>query len=199
MDEPTQQTGPERWVDAYADVLYRYAFSRVRQQHLAEDLVQDTLLAALQGQRTFRGDSQEQTWLIGILRHKVLDHFRSARTRHETQLSNNEDGSDILESWFDNKGRWLKPPGEWQLEADQLLENQEFWAVFHQCMDNLPDRPRQVFALRVMNEQETDEICKELKITATNIWVILHRARALLRACLEKHWFSDGNETQNNR
>lgn len=184
----TDGVGPECWVDAYADVLYRYAMGRVGQNHLAEDLVQETLLAALQAQQSFRGDSQQRTWLIGILRHKIVDHFRAAATRHEVQAED-DSGGDVMDSWFDEKGRWRSLPRQWSVDGPQLLENQEFWDVFHQCMKNLPDRPRQVFALRVMDEREADEICKELKITATNIWVVLHRARALLRACLEKHWF----------
>lgn len=189
--DETIATDPERWVDAYADSLFRYAISRVGQLHPAEDLVQDTLLAAMQARRTFRGDSQERTWLIGILRHKVLDHFRAAKTRRETQLGGDEDGGAILDSWFDEKGGWKKPPGRWEPDGNQLLENQEFWAVFYGCMNGLPDRPRRVFAMRVMEGRESGEVCKELAISSTNLWVVLHRARALLRACLEKHWFSD--------
>lgn len=188
----TSSVGAEHWVEAYADVLYRYAMGRVGQNHLAEDLVQETLLAALQARQSFRGDSQQRTWLIGILRHKIVDHFRSTVTRHEVQAED-DSGGDVMDSWFDEKGRWRRPPTPWKAEGEQLLEKGEFWEVFRQCMENLPERPRQVFALRVMDERETDEICKELKITATNLWVILHRARALLRACLEKHWFSEGN------
>lgn len=195
--EPSTSTDPQQWVDNYADVLYRYAVSRVGQLHLAEDLVQDTLLAAMQAKRTFRGDSQEQTWLIGILRHKVLDHFRSAQTRRETQLGN-EEGGNVIDSWFNDNGRWKKPPGRWEPDGQQLLENREFWAVFHDCMTNLPERPRHVFAMKVMEGQESPEICKELKITPTNLWVVLHRARALLRACLEKHWFTGDDKNTGN-
>jgi len=194
--QPTAGTGPEQWVDAYADVLYRYAVSRVGRSHLAEDLVQDTLLAAMQARRSFRGDAQERTWLIGILRHKVLDHFRSAKTRRETQLGrDDDDGGDVFDAWFNEKGGWKQPPGRWTPDGQQLLESQEFWGVFHDCMTNLPDRPRQVFTMKVMGDQASTEVCKELKITSTNLWVVLHRARALLRACLEKHWFAgDGQD-----
>lgn len=168
------------------------------QSHLAEDLVQDTLLAAMQARRSFRGDSQERTWLIGILRHKVLDHFRSAQTRRETHLGQDEDGGDIFDSWFNEKGGWKQPPGRWEPDGEQLLESQEFWAVFHDCMTGLPDRPRQVFTMKVMDDQESVEVCKELKITSTNLWVVLHRARALLRACLEKHWFTGNGKDAGN-
>ncbi|GAB4191359.1 MAG: sigma-70 family RNA polymerase sigma factor [Phycisphaeraceae bacterium] len=187
-------TKPENWVEAHADSLYRYAVSRVGQSHLAEDLVQDTLLAAMQARRSFRGDSQELTWLIGILRHKVLDHFRSAKTRRETRLGEDDDGGAIFDSWFNEKGGWKRLPGRWEPNGEQLLENQEFWAVFHDCMTGLPDRPRQAFTMKVLDDQESAEVCKELKITPTNFWVVLHRARALLRACLEKHWFTGGDK-----
>jgi len=189
---------PEQWVDVYADVLYRYALARVGRADLAEDLVQETLLAALEARQTFRGDSQQRTWLIGILRHKILDHFRSAATRLETQ-PHDDSGGQVLDSWFDQNGRWRKPPTQWKADDQQLLEDQEFWNVFNECMKNLPNRPREVFALRVMDDQETDAICKELKITPTNLWVILHRARALLRACLEKHWFGESDQTDRHR
>lgn len=195
-DHPVS-TEPDQWVDAYADVLYRYAISRVGRSHLAEDLVQDTLLAAIQARSSFRSDSQERTWLIGILRHKVLDHFRSAKSRRETQLGEH-DGGDIFDSWFDEKGRWKQPPGRWEPNGEQLLESREFWSAFHDCMVDLPDRPRQVFAMKVMDDHESADICKELKITSTNLWVTLHRARALLRACLEKHWFADDNKSDGN-
>lgn len=194
----TSATTPERWVEAYADSLYRYAVSRVGQSHLAEDLVQDTLLAAMQARLTFRGDSQERTWLIGILRHKVLDHFRAAKTRREARFGQDEDGGDILDSWFNEKGGWKKPPGRWEPDGAQLLESQEFWAAFHDCMEGLPDRPRQVFAMKVMDDRESGEVCKELEITSTNLWVVLHRARALLRACLEKNWFTDDRHAADN-
>lgn len=189
-EDRSTSTGPEQWVDAYADALYRYAVSRVGQSDLAEDLVQETLLAAMQARRSFRGDSQERTWLIGILRHKVLDHFRTVGTRREIQPGEDADGGDVLDAWFDAKGGWKRPPGRWEPDGEQLLRNREFWAVFHDCMANLPDRPRQVFTMKVMDDQQSAEVCKELNITSTNLWVILHRARALLRGCLEKHWFT---------
>lgn len=199
MQSASGSTPPGKWVEKYADVLYRYAISRVGREHLAEDLVQDTLLAAMQSQSTFRGDSQEQTWLIGILRHKVLDHFRSVQTQRETSVSQDDDGARLLDHLFDEKGRWRKPPGDWQVDGHQLMENAEFWGIFRQCMDRLPERPRQVFASRVMDEKNTDEICKELSISSTNLWVILHRARALLRTCLEMHWFGQSQIKTNNR
>jgi len=183
-------TGPEQWVQAYADSLYRYAISRVGDPNTAEDLVQDTLLAAIQKQQTFRGNSHERTWLIGILRHKVLDHFRAVKRRQEVSTSTNDESEGGLDAWFNAKGGWKQPPGKWSVQSDTLMENKEFWRVFHQCLDDLPDRPRQVFAMKVVEDQDSEAVCKELGITPTNLWVILHRARATLRGCLEKRWFA---------
>lgn len=183
------QTDPARWVEAHADALYAYALSRVGRPELAEDLVQEALLAALEGRGSFRGDAQERTWLIGILRHKIIDHFRAASTRREHQPRGDADGR-AVESWFDEKGRWRRMPGRWQPRPDQLEENREFWAVLGRCVETLPERPRQVFTRRVMEQEQTQTVCKELGISSTNLWVVLHRARAMLRACLEKRWFS---------
>lgn len=192
LDHPssTDQTRPEQWVQTHADVLYRYALSRVGQSHLAEDLVQETLVAAMHSRRSFRGDSTERTWLIGILRHKLLDHFRAGRSRVSARFHEHDDGEDGLETLFDAKGNWKQPPQSWAPDASQGLENREFWAVFHNCMTALPLRARKAFTMKVLDDLASEDICKELNITTTNLWVVLHRARALLRVCLEKHWFS---------
>jgi len=183
-------SGPERWVNSYSDALYHYAISRVGDPNTAEDLVQDTLLAAIQSRRSFRGDSHERTWLIGILRHKVLDHFRAVKRRHEVSIGAGDECDGGIDAWFNAKGGWKQPPSKWSVQSDQLLENKEFWGVFEQCLKEMPDRPRQVFAMKVVDDQDTEAVCKELDITPTNLWVVLHRARALLRDCLEKHWFA---------
>lgn len=183
-------TGPEQWVQAYADSLYRYAISRVGDPNTAEDLVQDTLLAAIQSQRSFRGDAHERTWLTGILRHKVLDHFRAVKRRHEVQIGAGDECDGGMDAWFNERGGWKHRPGQWGVQSDQLMENKEFWRVFHQCLDDLPDRPREVFARKVVEDQDSETVCKELGITPTNLWVVLHRARATLRDCLEKRWFA---------
>lgn len=180
---------PTTWVDEHGDTLYRYALVRVRRPEVAEDLVQETLLAAFKGRDGYAGKSTERTWLIGILRHKILDYLRS-RSRGMDGVTADGAG-EWLEQGFDERGRLVKPPGRWSVEPEALAEHQEFWKVLHQCLDDLPPRSREIFARRMMEQQDSELICKELEITATNLWVILHRARALLRKCLELYWFGE--------
>jgi len=187
----SERTSSDQWVAVHADTLYRYAVSRVGDPSVAEDLVQDSLLAALEGRRSFRGDSQERTWLIGILRHKVVDHFRAVGRRRETPLPLSGDDDSAADALFDGKGRWRSPPRTWELDGGQLLERREFWQVFHDCLRGLPDRPREAFTLRVVDQRNAGEVCGILGMTATNLWVALHRARTGLRQCLEGRWFTD--------
>jgi len=177
---------PEAWVDTHADALFRYALLKVRDSEAAEDLVQETFLAAIQSRESFRGASALRTWLIGILRHKILDRMRqSAR-----QPTMNEDAYDsLVDGQFDRKGRWITRPGRWQMDPARLLENREFWQIFQSCLEDLPGRLGDAFSLRVMNEIKSEEVCKFLEISSTNLWVMLHRARARLRACIEANWF----------
>ena len=177
---------PEAWVDMHADALFRYALLKVRDSEAAEDLVQETFLAAIQSRESFQGASALRTWLIGILRHKTLDRMRqSARQR-----TMNEDADDsLVDDQFDRNGRWIARPGRWQMDPARLLENREFWQVFQACLEALPKRLGDAFSLRVMNEIKSEEVCKLLEISSTNLWVMLHRARARLRACIEANWF----------
>jgi RNA polymerase sigma-70 factor (ECF subfamily) len=180
---------PERWVDEHADVLYRFALLRVRDPHLAEDLVQDTFIAALEGIDTFRGGSSVRTWLVGILKHKIIDSFRrSNREVASSDLASLTGESD--EAAMDRAGeRAARRPLAWQTDPHNTLENKEFWKTFVHCLDGLPPAFRRAFTLRELDDLKTDEICKILDVTSTNLWVILHRARAKLRDCLEDSWF----------
>lgn len=174
---------PEQWVGAHADALFRYAAARLRSSTDAEDAVQETLLAALASARAFRGDSAERTWLIGILKHKVADQLRAAERRPEAE--DIDDCADL----FTKAGRWRQPPAALTYDEEDLIENEDFWAQFSRCRDGLPPRQARVFVLHVLEESEPDETCKQLGISTTNLWVLLHRARLKLRACLEANWF----------
>ena len=178
---------PATWVDEHGDVLFRYALLRVRERASAEDLVQETFLAAVKSKNEFQGGSQVRTWLIGILRHKIGDYFR--KNGREIQVDGPDDADPVVDSWFDRKGSWLKPPKTWEVNPAEIAERQEFWLVLQGCIDALPGRAGGAFSLRVVNDTEPDEVCKVLGITTTNLWVLLHRARARLRACLEEKWF----------
>ena len=185
--QPSPPLDPSAWVDAHGDMLYRYALVRVRKPEVAEDLVQETLLAAWQGRKEYAGKSAERTWLVGILRHKIMDHLRS-RSRgmgEDKQVSH----SDWLEEFFDDRGRWIRKPDPSAIRPEALLEKQEFWGVFDQCLDDLPPRHREAFARRVIEQEDTGEICKAMGVTATNLWVILFRARTQMRRCLTLRWF----------
>lgn len=173
----------EGWLEAHGDALYRYAATRLRTSADAEDAVQDTLLAALGAARNFRGDSEERTWLIGILKHKVVDRLRAVQRRPE--LEDIDDCADL----FTKGGRWRKPPAALAYCERDLLESEDFWAQFQRCREALPPRQSLVFELQVLDEGEPEEACKLLGISTTNLWVLLHRARLKLRACLETNWF----------
>lgn len=178
---------PETWVDRHGDILYRFALMRVGDTSVAEDLVQETLCAAFEARKRFSGRSSERTWLVGILKHKIADHFR--RGAREIVVSDGFDRVAGEEDAFDERGRWRSPPAEWGGSPEELLENHEFWGVFQHCLDGLSEGLRRVFSLRELDGLESTEVCKVLDITPTNLWVSLHRARNGLRKCLEKNWF----------
>ena len=174
---------PDEWVDRYGDALYHFALARVKNREIAEDLVQETFLSAVKAQDRFKGKSTEKTWLFGILKHKVIDHYRKNRTViYEQDLS--QDTAE-LEAFFNAKGAWQTMPQSWRLNPGTSQEVREFLDHFYQCLADLPAKTGQVFAYREIDGLSTKEICNLLNITASNCWVILYRARMLLRKCLE--------------
>lgn len=178
---------PSVWVDAHGDVLYRYALARVRRSEVAEDLVQDTFLSALKGRDLFQGRSSERTWLTGILRHKISDYYRSrSRGLGEADQINDRDW---LEDSFDERGHWITHPDPQAFRPEGAVEREEFWAIFDGCLDKLPARTRDAFARRVIEDEDIETICKVLEVTATNLYVILFRARTQMRHCLTITWF----------
>lgn len=183
----------EAWVDEHGDILMGYVLPRVRDQHVAEDMVQETFLAAIKAIKSFRGDSSPRTWLLGLLRHKIADHYRKRSRDREDESIDAADA--LIDGWFDKKGSWINWPKQCEMDPAQLLEREDFWVVLESCIDALPERLAAAFTLRKMDDRKADEVCKVLSITPTNLWVALHRARARLRACLEVNWFeSDAAE-----
>lgn len=186
---PTPNSAPAisatRWLDEHGEALYAYAYRRTRRADVAEDLVQETLLAALASCESFDGRSSERTWLTGILRHKLMDHLRRAwRQRPISELE-----EEAAEDLFDRSGHWKAMPPNWEQTPGVQLESAEFRAVLHKCLEQLPPRTAQLFWLREAEEMETDALCQELEISPTNLWTMLHRARSALRQCLSVHWF----------
>jgi len=173
--------------------LLRFARLQLRDAGAAEDAVQETMLAALLGSHRFESRSSYKTWLISILRNKIIDIIRGqSREVAVTSLADDEDGDDLLtQSLFDQRGHWqaAAQPGRWA-DPDASFEQKQFWAVFEACLDHLPDKTARIFMMREVLGFETDEICKETGISSSNCWVVLHRARLGLRTCLETRWFA---------
>lgn len=176
------------WLDRYGDDLYRYALFRTGDAELAADLVQDTLLAALDAGDRFSGRSSVKTWLIAILKHKVLDVIRH-RIRERTIFAPEPDSDGFVEDRFDERGEWKNSPLEWEADPEKVLSRDEFWKVFRRCLDGMPPRCREAFSLVELDGLKTEEACEAMNLAAANLWVVLHRARMRLRECLETNWF----------
>ena len=184
-------TEPQNWLDLYGDQLYRYAFARVQNRMIAEDLVQETFLAALRAPKNFKGRSAGRTGLTAILKHKIVDHIRKKIRKPSTDKM--EILTDASDPDFDEHGHWQIRPGQWAINPDHLYEQKEFVDVLYHCLAELPERLAEAFIKREMDGLSTAEICKELGITASNSWVMLYRARMSLRRCLDNRWFSAGS------
>jgi RNA polymerase sigma-70 factor (ECF subfamily) len=194
--DTTPSTGlsdPERWVEAYGDYLFKFALIRLRDATKAEDAVQETFLAALKGGKTFAGRSAEKSWLAGILKNKIYDYYRKAS--RETSFTDLEFFSqDEGESFVNDgaiRGAWNgdAAPHEWA-HPGQSLDDERFWKTYRDCCDKLPKNVAAVFNLREVDGVASKEICALLKISDSNLWVMLHRARMSLRRCLETNWFA---------
>lgn len=193
VTENTVAVDPERWVDEHGDHLFRYAIVRLRDESLAEDCVQETLLSAIQSLGSYGGKSTERTWLIGILKHKIIDHFR----KHSREVPLDPSDTDLSE--FDPlferedefKDHWHDSlsPRIWRRSPDEALQENEFFGVLQNCMSKLPERVATVFSLREMNGLDAEEICEILALSSSNFWVMMHRARMALRRCIEINWF----------
>ena len=183
---------PERWLHDYGDILYRYAFIRVRAQDIAEDLVQETLLAALKGVDKFNQKSSTRSWLVSILKHKIMDYYRKSQ-RELPLLSKHDLGEDLLQQQFDDNGHWKTTILDWA-SPEKSLDNVQFWNVFYQCQSGLPDTMARLFVLNVMEGLSTQECCELLNFKTENqLWIALSRTRMKLRKCLTTHWFNRGD------
>lgn len=178
--------------------MLRFASLQLRDEQLAEDVVQEALMAALSGEKEFSGRSTLKTWVFAILRNKIVDAIRQ-RSR-SVNVSSLSDDDAILDEAFD---ALFKPNAHWQAQSrprdwgnpEEALHQEQFWAVLEACLNHLPENTARVFMMREFLEFDTAEVCAELKINTSNCHVILHRARDGLRRCLEKTWFSAGEQT----
>ncbi len=178
--------------NSHRGYLLRVAVLQLRDNDLAEDIVQDTLVAALQGAQGFSGRSSLKTWLTGILKHKIVDAIRR-KTREPAFASLDEECQiEDFDALFDDSGHWENPPADWG-DPESQLSRAQFFDIMQFCLDKLPPNTARVFMMREVMELESTEICKELSITSTNLWVILYRARMALRQCLEQNWFAQAD------
>ncbi len=181
---------PEAWVDRHGDALYRYARLRLKDRDVAAELVQETFLQALRGRDAFAGGSPERTWLVGILRHKILDHYRRA-SRERGRTLTEADAPNWEGTLFDRRGHWRAGPRRWSEAPGAELDRAEFWSTLGGCLDRLPPKLAEVFSLSALEGREGTEVCEVLGISPANLWTRLHRARMLLRGCLERNWFGE--------
>lgn len=195
---PTALSDPEGWVDLHGNALFAYALRQVGNRSAAEDLVQETMMAAFRGRDAFSGASAERTWLIGILKNKVIDHYR--RSGRETAIEEPDAVSDTGEADFisagPDAGQWQpnRRPAAWSVDVKDPVEQQQFWEHLQSCLDNLDGRLARVYRLREVQALEYREVCNVLSVTPTNLRVMLHRARKLLRRCMEINWVGDDHK-----
>ncbi len=190
-DIPSKASPQARAIEAESAYLLRYAQLQLRNPAQAEDAVQETLLAAIEGIARFSGKSSLRTWLTGILKHKIIDQLRRSAREQAFDVADDRAEAEAIDALFAGDGHWRGMPSDWG-NPDAALENSRFRAAFELCLQRLPERSARVFTMREVMDMSTGEICQELQITPTNCWVMLHRARLTLRECLELNWF-DGS------
>lgn len=175
---------PNKWVDRYANYLYNYTIVRVNDHEIAQDIVSETFLAALRSKDNFKGNAKERTWLVAILKHKIIDHYRRKNSL--------KGSAEIQVDWHDEnqEGDWLEERVQdgTNPTIDELIENQELGSAILECLDTLDEKHAEIFRLRTIENYETEAICNEYDITPSNLWVIVHRARKAMMDCLEKNW-----------
>jgi RNA polymerase sigma-70 factor (ECF subfamily) len=177
---------PNKWIDRYSDYLFNYAIVRVNDRDIAQDLVQESFLAGLNSMANFKGESSERTWLIAILKRKIIDYYRkinSKKGKAEVRVSYNSNS--------ETEGDWLEEQvaDPFDKTAEDQIENSELGEALYRCLDKLPEKQATVFKMKTILNYDTETICNELNITPSNLWVIIHRARTGLSECMEQTWF----------
>jgi len=194
-EEGKHKLEPQSWVEEHGNYLYNFAIVRVNDREKAEDLVQETFLAGLKAKDNFQGKSSERTWLISILKRKIIDTYRKQYASKESSMSAYEqdisDG-DFYRSEGPFRGKWLegKGPHSKSLLPEGEIEQEELMEIIRRCIELLPPNLAAAFVMKLIDEAGSDEICKELGITSSNLWVMLHRARLKMRSCVESKWLN---------
>ena len=187
----TPSTSSPLELERHRPYLMRFALLQLRDRSAAEDAVQEALLAAIQGAERFAGQSSVRTWLIGILKHKIVDSIRKTARERATDQNAGEADIEDVDAFFERDGHFMEPPGEW-VSPERALEEKRFFDALERCLQTLPKNTASAFMMRELLGLETEEICKELEISPSNCWVMLYRARMNLRVCLERTWFLAG-------
>lgn len=184
MSAPTAESDPTTWVEQHGDCLFAYAMSKIRNREVAEEVVQETFLAALRHQDQYRGAGEHGAWLMGILKRKVIDHFRSASKQ---PMALEEDDS-VVSSFFDGTGHWTTEAAKTSALRLDSIEREEFREIFSKCIERLPSLQSMVFLMKEVEEKDGEEVCKLAGITSSNLWVLMHRARLRLAECIKTRW-----------
>ena len=179
------EVDPSQWLDEYGDLLYGFAMKSVKNPELAKDLVQDTFVSALDKLDTFKGDAAISTWLTAILKNKVIDHYRKASTR---TTDSSDDLEPIINRQFNSFSIWRVFVPNWAKDPEQVVEQAGFMDTLRDCLGKLPENSRQALQMRTVDGADTDEICKILDVSPSNLGVIIYRARMALRDCMEQNW-----------
>lgn len=182
----------EDWIDQYSEDLLRWAKMKLGSEDLAQDFVQETFLSAHQKMDSFKGNSNPKTWLSSILNHKIIDYFRSAEYRRKVQMSESvAEDSDLEDFFFHGDGHWDRPKfgAAWE-DEENLMDREDFQALFQSCLSQLPELWRNVIASKYFAQQKGEDISKEFGISTSNYWQISHRAKLSLKKCIEVYWQS---------
>ena len=180
---------PQIWVEKYHDFLFRYALSRLREADLAEEIIQETFLAALHSQKYFRGMASEKTWLVSILKRKIYDHFK--KVNRDRQLNVTPPMESIRMDVFDRKRGAAVKSSIWFLDPSTAYEQKEFLKIIKEGLSELPGRLAQVFILREIIELSSREICELMDISICNLYVMMHRARKRMGHSVQLKWLCE--------
>jgi RNA polymerase sigma factor (sigma-70 family) len=194
--QPPNSCNPEKWVEKYADNLFAWAYQRTGKRAIAEDLVRETFLSAMDDIKNLTADCNEKSWLYAILRDKIVGHFRQETldlTAAEGHLAGEENYKAFKRLFFDDSGKWKKAqrPVNWFSEEENLPEDGEFMSILKMCLKLLPEKNRCIVTLRFMDERDISEICSELSISPPEFWAVLHQSKLQLRNCIEENWLND--------
>jgi len=178
--------------------LYRFALMQLRNATQAEDATQEAMLAVLEKPSNFAGLSTLRTYVTGILKFKIIDMLRASKRENSISailpgMNNADDDaseSDLIDQLFTANGHTVENARNWG-NPEQTLEQSDFFRVLEVCIEKLPEKTAQVFMMREWLELDSEEICKELELSSSNLWVLLYRARLRLRECLDLNWFAE--------